>query len=68
MDNKITPPENTIKIELNNDTTLMMWQKNSAIYIYAYDGTGNDIDFENVIASNIVSEGLLCENILENLM
>lgn len=68
MTNKIIPPENAISIELNNDTTLMMWQKNSAIYIYVYEGTGDDIDFENVIISNIVSEGLLCEEILKNLM
>lgn len=68
MTNKIIPPENAISIELNNDTTLMMWQKNSAIYIYVYEGTGDDIDFENVIISNIVSEVLLCEEILKNLM
>lgn len=68
MTNKIIPPENAISIELNNDTTLMMWQKNSAIYIYVYEGTGDDINFENVIISNIVSEVLLCEEILKNLM
>ena len=61
--NKIEVPDNAIKIKNEDNTTLVMWNKKSAMFIYVFNNTNDIFTHDNIIMSNIVDVKLFFETI-----
>lgn len=66
--NKIEVPDNAIKIKNENNTTLVMWNKKSAMFIYVFNNTNDIFTHDNIIMSNIVDVKLFFETIQKELL
>ena len=66
--NKIEVPNNAIKIKNEDNTTLMMWNKKSAMFIYVFNNTDDIFTHDNIIMSNIVDVKLFFETIQKELL
>lgn len=66
--NKIEVPDNAIKIKNEDNTTLVMWNKKSAMFIYVFNNTNDIFTHDNIIMSNIVDVKLFFETIQKELL
>lgn len=66
--NKIEVPGNAIKIKNEDNTTLVMWNKKSAMFIYVFNNTNDIFTHDNIIMSNIVDVKLFFETIQKELL
>ena len=66
--NKIEVPDNAIKIKNKDNTTLVMWNKKSAMFIYVFNNTNDIFTHDNIIMSNIVDVKLFFETIQKELL
>ena len=66
--NKIEVPDNAIKIKNEDNTTLVMWNKKSAMFIYVFNNTDDIFTHDNIIMSNIVDVKLFFETIQKELL